>query len=125
MEQEDFFGNPIIKPGNIVVMDNCRFHHGRNTGPILRNMLAVCGVQLVFKPPYHLQYNVCELCFHSLKCHLRKYTSFSVPEKLNFLPLVVLLLECSFVILNIHAVLFPTDFSGPHIQIRWQNILEV
>ena len=40
-EQEEYFGNPIVKSGDIAVMDNCGFHHGRNT--ILRNMLAVRG----------------------------------------------------------------------------------
>ena len=46
--------------GDIFVMDNCRFHHGRNTEPQLRAMLANRNVSLVFQPPYHPQLNTCE-----------------------------------------------------------------
>ena len=46
--------------GDNVVMDNCRFHHGRNTEPQLRAMLANRNMSLVFQPPYQPQLNTCE-----------------------------------------------------------------
>ena len=55
--------------GDIVVMDNCRFHHGRNTEPQLRAMLVNRNVSLVFQPPYHPQLNTCEYCFSQLKSY--------------------------------------------------------
>ena len=73
IEQVDYFGNRMIKQGDTIVMDNCGFHHANHVEPFLRNMLARCGARLVYQPPYHPQFNVCELWFHSLKCWLRKY----------------------------------------------------
>ena len=55
-------------------MDNCGFHHGRHTEPILENMLEEVGCNLVFQLPYHPVYNTCEYCFRVLKGHLRKNT---------------------------------------------------
>ena len=77
VEQRDLFDNLVIKPGDTVIMDNCGFHHGAHTEPILRNIIAQCGARLIFQPPYHPQYNVCEMWFHSLKSWLRKYTRFA------------------------------------------------
>ena len=68
----------------IVYMDNCGFHHGRNTEPQLRainpcNKCSYCfqrikpsyfickyiyrNVSLVLQLPYHPQVNTCEYCF--------------------------------------------------------------
>jgi len=55
-----------------VVMDNCGFHHGRRVEPVLRNMLADCGITLIFQPPYSPHFNTCELCFHQIKQFLRQ-----------------------------------------------------
>jgi transposase len=55
-------------------MDNCGFHHGRHTEPILENMLEEVGCNLVFQPPYHPVHNTCEYCFRVLKGHLKKNT---------------------------------------------------
>ena len=77
VEQRDQFDNPLIKQGDTIIMDNCGFHHGAQTEPILRNIIEECGARLIFQPPYHPQYNVCELWFHSLKCYLRKYSRFT------------------------------------------------
>jgi transposase len=74
LEQEDIFGNPILKHGDTIIMDNCGFHHGGHVEPVLRNMLAQRGCNLVFQPPYHPVYNTCEYCFRVLKGWLRKNT---------------------------------------------------
>lgn len=53
LQEQDIFGNPLLKQGDLVIMDNCGFHHARHIGPLLRNMLGLSGVDLVFQPPYH------------------------------------------------------------------------
>ena len=58
--------------GDIVVMYNCRFHHGCNTEPQLRAMLANRNVPLVFQPPYIPQVNTCEYCFSQLKSYTER-----------------------------------------------------
>ena len=72
-------GDGSFKPcnGDVVVMDNCRFHHGRNTEPHLRAMLADRIIFLVFQPPYHLQLNTCEYCFSQLKSFLSEHEKYA------------------------------------------------
>ena len=72
LDETDMLGNPILKEGDIVIMDNCGFHHARHVEPVLRNMLELNGVRLAFQPPYHPVYNTCEYCFRFLKSWLRK-----------------------------------------------------
>ena len=40
-------------------------------------MLAIRGINLIYQPPYHPQYNTCEMCFRQLKGWLHKYSLFS------------------------------------------------
>ena len=77
LEKEDFFGNPLLKVGDTVIMDNCGFHHARHVEPVLRNMLAAHGIALIYQPPYHPQYNTCEHCFRQLKGWLRRHPTFA------------------------------------------------
>ena len=42
----DVYGNHVLANGDTVVMDNCRFHHGRFAETELRRMLANRGVTL-------------------------------------------------------------------------------
>ena len=58
-------------------MDNCGFHHARHIEPVLQDMLAIRGINLIYQPPYHPQYNTCEMCFCQLKGWLRKYSLFA------------------------------------------------
>ena len=74
LEQKDVLGNPMLKPGDTVIMDNCGLHHARHIEPALRNMLARNGCTLLFQPPYYPVYNTCEYCFRALKGWLRKNT---------------------------------------------------
>ena len=57
LQQEDVFGNPVIKD-DIIVIDNCGFHHGNNVEPPLRDMLQERHVQLIYQPPYNPYYIV-------------------------------------------------------------------
>jgi transposase len=74
LEEEDIFGNPLLKEGDYVIMDNCGFHHANHVEPVLRDMLVMKGVTLIYQPPYHPVYNTCEYCFRFLKTWLRKNT---------------------------------------------------
>ena len=64
--------------GDIVVRDNCGFHHGRNTEPQLRAMLVNRNVSLVFQPPYHPQLKTCEYCFSQLKSYLKEHERYAL-----------------------------------------------
>ena len=77
LEQEDVFANHVIKENDVIVMDNCGFHHGNNVEPLLRNMLQERRVQLFFQPPYHPWYNTCEACFNHMKTTLRRYPKYT------------------------------------------------
>ena len=71
-EVKDRLGNPVIKPGDTVIMDNCGFHHGNFAEPALRNLLQDCGASLIFQPPYHPELNTCEYVFSIMKSFLRR-----------------------------------------------------
>ena len=48
LEEEDFFGNQLLKVGDTVIMDNSGFHHARHVEPVLRNMLKYArGIALI------------------------------------------------------------------------------
>ena len=72
------FGNPVLSHGDIVVMDNCGFHHGGMAEPELRAMLGNNGVSLIFQPPYSPDFNTCEFCFRNMKMYLRKHEQFAI-----------------------------------------------
>ncbi|XP_046864302.1 uncharacterized protein LOC124458303 [Xenia sp. Carnegie-2017] len=76
-EIDDILGNPVIKDDDVIVMDNCGFHHGNNVEPQLRGMLQDRNVELIYQPPYHPCYNTCEQCFHHMKTILRRYTKYT------------------------------------------------
>ena len=41
LQEEDIFGNSLLKQGDLVIMDNCGFHHALHVEPLLRNMLGL------------------------------------------------------------------------------------
>ena len=59
----DRLDNFVLKDGNVVVMNNCSFHHAHNIQPILRHMLLRRGIRLIFQPPYHPIYNTASTVF--------------------------------------------------------------
>ena len=73
LDQEDMLGNPVVKQDDIIVMDNCGFHHANHVEGNLRLALQARNVELIFRPPYHPCYNTCEYCFNLLKAILRRY----------------------------------------------------
>lgn len=77
LRQTNDLGNRVFARGDVVVMDNCGFHHQRAGERILRTMLDNAGVELVFQPPYSPQYNIAECVFHAMRCRLRDNTSFT------------------------------------------------
>ena len=83
-------GLPVFMYGDVVVMDNCGFHHGRITERTLRQMLEMRGVTLLFQPPYSPHLNTCEYCFHEMKQQLRRdeiysqrYTEMAIMNAVN------------------------------------------
>jgi transposase len=66
-------GMPLIfVPGDVIVVDNCAFHHSNIVETLLPQMFAQCGVTLIYQPPYHPQLNTCEYCFSIIKEYLKK-----------------------------------------------------
>jgi len=73
-------GSTILENGNVVIMDNCRFHHGQFAEAVLRDILQEHGVDLIFQPVYSSHLNTCEFCFHQIKCYLKQNTSLTTNE---------------------------------------------
>jgi transposase len=72
IEETNAIGNPVFAVGDVVVMDNCGFHHHRQMEPRLRALLRRVGVSLLFQPPYSPEYNVCEYMFRAMRHRLRE-----------------------------------------------------
>ena len=68
---------PVFIDGDSVVMDNCGFHHRRDTERMLREMLEDKGVTLLFQPPYSPHLNTYEYCFHQMKQSIRENAHFA------------------------------------------------
>ena len=68
---------PIFIPGDVVIMDNCAFHHSNIVNNHLPQLLRQAGVTVKFQPPYHPQLNTCEYCFHIIKQNLRSDSDFT------------------------------------------------
>ena len=81
-----FYGNPVLAQGDIVVMDNCGFHHGHFAEVELRRMFGQRDITLIFQPPYSPEFNPCEYSFSVIKSFLRKHENFA----LNFTELAIL-----------------------------------
>ncbi|XP_053389536.1 uncharacterized protein LOC128552515 [Mercenaria mercenaria] len=59
-------GDFVLKPGDIVILDNCPIHH-RHAGRIVSNLLNTMHVEYVFLPTYSPHLNPAELCFQHIK----------------------------------------------------------
>lgn len=70
-------GNNALAHGDVVVMDNCGFHHARHVEGHLRQMLRQRNIELVFQPPYSPQFNVCEMCFNHIKDDLKRNPAYT------------------------------------------------
>ena len=76
-QKRDIHGNPMIKRGDKIVMDNCGMHHGRLAQEMLQDLSRLHGFEIVFQPPYSPDLNTCEYCFRVMKCQLRKNPDFT------------------------------------------------
>ena len=73
-------GSQIPENGDVVVMDNCGFHHGHFVEALLRDIFREHGVDPLFQPVYLPHLNNCEFCFHQIKCYLEQSTSLTTNE---------------------------------------------
>ena len=76
IDHERACGTQILLEGDTVVMDNCGFHHGRLTEPLLRELLSDKGIQLIYQPPYSPEFNTCELCFNQIRKWLQSHSRY-------------------------------------------------
>jgi transposase len=70
----EFFRRAIrdhaLRPGDVVVMDNCQIHHQNEAE--LHRVLNRAGVALLFLPPYSPFLNPIEMHFNTLKGRIRR-----------------------------------------------------
>ena len=66
---------PILKPGDVVVLDNLTSHKNDE----VRRIIEAAGATLLYLPPYSPDFNPIEQAFAKLKAHLRKAAERSVP----------------------------------------------
>jgi hypothetical protein len=59
---------PLLKPGDVVVMDNLSAHKVDG----VRTRIEQAGAQLRYLPPYSPDFNPIEPCWAQVKSHLRK-----------------------------------------------------
>ena len=62
---------PALKPGQVVILDNARFHHGGR----IAALIAAAGCELMYLPPYSPDLNRIEKCWGWLKSRIRKCLS--------------------------------------------------
>ena len=73
-------GTTILENGDLVVMDNCGFHHANFVERLLRVILQEHGVSLLFQPAYSPHLNTCEFCFNQVKCFLKQNSPLTESE---------------------------------------------
>lgn len=66
---------PVLRPGDIVVMDNLPAHKNEQ----VRKLIEAAGAELRYLPPYSPDFNPIEQFFAKLKAMLRKAKERSVP----------------------------------------------
>ena len=59
---------PVLRPGDIVVMDTLSSHKS----PAVRQAIEAAGASLLYLPPYSPDFNPIEMAFAKLKALLRK-----------------------------------------------------
>lgn len=72
---------PTLRPGDVVVMDNVRFHKAEG----VRKLIEDCSASLEFLPPYSPDMNPIEKSFSKLKAYLRKLAARTVSALLDAL----------------------------------------
>ena len=64
-------GQPVLKPGDIIVVDNCPFHHSQ-AKQILINYFEDFNITYMFLPRYSPDMNPVESCFMKMKILLKQ-----------------------------------------------------
>jgi transposase len=59
---------PVLRPGDVVVMDNVRFHHI----PEVATVIVSAGARVLYVPPYHPELNAIEEAFSVVKGAVRR-----------------------------------------------------
>lgn len=59
---------PILKPGDVVIMDNLSSHKRQS----VKRLIEAAGARLAFLPPYSPDFNPIEKAFSKLKANLRR-----------------------------------------------------
>jgi len=67
---------PVLKPGDIVIMDNLPAHKVKG----VREAIEGARARLLYLPPYSTDFNPIEMAFSTLKALLRKISPRTVPE---------------------------------------------
>jgi transposase len=76
---------PVLKPGDIVIMDNLPAHKG----DAIRNAIAAAGAHLRFLPPYSPDLNPIENAFSKLKAALKKIAARTIGHLWNAIAAVL------------------------------------
>ena len=59
---------PVLKPGQVVIMDNATFHKGGR----IEQLIQQAGCELLYLPTYSPDFNKIEQCWSWLKSRIRK-----------------------------------------------------
>lgn len=59
---------PVLKPGQVLIVDNATFHKGGK----IEELLAKMGCRILYLPPYSPDLNKIENCWSWLKSRIRK-----------------------------------------------------
>jgi transposase len=59
---------PMLRKGDIVIMDNLRIHHNADAIALIEQ----AGATVLFQPPYSPEFNAIEFCWSWLKHDLRR-----------------------------------------------------
>lgn len=67
---------PVLKPGDVVILDNLSSHKSERTAQIIQAR----GAWVLFLPPYSPDLNPIEMAFSKLKAHLRAAAARTIDE---------------------------------------------
>jgi transposase len=90
---------PVLKPGDIVVMDNL----GSHKAAAIRRMIRAAGAHLFFLPPYSPDLNPIEQAFSKIKHWMRMAQNRTIPDTWRFIGRLVKTIkpaECSNYFIN-------------------------
>ena len=59
---------PLLKPGQIIILDNATFHKGG----MIQQLIENAGCEILYLPPYSPDFNKIEKCWSWLKSRIRK-----------------------------------------------------